>query len=106
MIGSALMEKGRITMAEYIDKAKALYEMWQNLYKLEDEEERYGLNAFERHDIELGFKAGLKAVVNMPAIDIVGCENCKYYNKFIRLCDIGHSACAPNWFCADMRRRD
>lgn len=58
-------------MAEYIDKKKTTHEMWQNLYELEEKlEKEHGLDICERHNVQIGFEAGLEAVVNMPTIDI------------------------------------
>lgn len=83
-------------MVEYVDKAR-----------LDELFSRYGLNPknyYTPFNKVLPSFAFDKEI--LPTIDIVRCKDCKHYDKFIRLCNMGHSACAPNWFCADMRRRD
>lgn len=85
-------------MTEYINKAELL----RKLKKLATEAWMSNLKA----KVETTINACIDVIDNEPIVDIVRCKDCKHYDKFIRLCDIGHSACAPNWFCADMRRSE
>lgn len=89
-------EKGTKTMTEYVNK-----EELDRLFG------RYGLSPEHRcKAFNQVFPSFAMDKEILSTIDIVRCKDCKYYNKSIRLCDIGHSACAPNWFCADMRRSE
>lgn len=106
-------------MDEYIYKNKTTHEMWQNLYKLEEKlEKEHGLDIRERHNVQIGFEAGLEAVVNMPVIDIIRCEVCKYWSLEKELTKLNgerytvgyccledkYSDC--DWFCADGERKN
>lgn len=94
--------------AEYIDKNKTTHEMWQNLYELEEKlEKEHGLDICERHDVQIGFEAGLKAVVNMPTIDIVHCKDCIYFQKGWTKCKmLNLNGADGDWYCADGERNE
>lgn len=79
-------------MAEYINKAELIDTLFRG-YTTEEFEDNIG---------EIITK---EIIERLPTIDIVRCKDCKHYDKFIRLCDIGHSACRLGWFCADGKRK-
>lgn len=106
-------------MTEYINKSKALHEMWQRLYAIEDKlEKEHGLDVCERHDVQIGFEAGLQAIVSMPTINIVHCGECKHrreYTEHDRKHDeyVTYAYCTQkqryhgdDWFCANGERKN
>lgn len=87
-----LSEQKGILSVENFELKKRVAELEDTLAKILNSADKFAESLFECRKAEM--------------VDVVRCKDCKYYNKSIRLCDIGHSACDPDWFCADMKRRD
>ena len=72
---------------KYIDADKLLIQAWNNLYKLEDVwEESVGPDFIihGRPEMQAGFEAAHKAIVDAPAADVVEvvrCKDCKHWRQ-------------------------
>lgn len=72
-------------MPRYIDADKALIDMWNALYRYEDEsEKKNGLDAVERINIQNGFEIGQQIIANFPTsdvVEVVRCNDCVYQQR-------------------------